>query len=47
MLFVRVGPFIGTQEAKLLHTAMLRVFSAIEPAPDPNDVVGLTRPNSP
>ena len=43
--FVRVGPFIGQQEAALLHAAMLRVFSAIEPEPDPNDVVGFSRPN--
>ena len=29
----------------MLHAAMLRVFSAIEPEPDPNDVVGFARPN--
>ena len=43
--FVRVGSFIGQQDVSLLRMAMLRVFSAIEPEPDPNDVVGFTRLN--
>ena len=38
-------PIHRTTRGGVLHAAMLRVFSAIEPEPDPNDVVGFTRPN--
>ena len=43
--FVRVGHLIGQGEAELLRAALATVFSAIEPEPDPDDVVGFTRPN--
>ena len=43
--FVRVGPLIDAGQAARLREAMIKVFSAIEPDTDPDDVVSFTRPN--
>src|SRR5205085_1098585 len=43
--FVHIGPLIGRREAELLREAMSTVFGAIEPEPDPDEVVGFARPN--
>jgi hypothetical protein len=43
--FVCVGPLIDEEQAARLRAAMLEVFSALEPQVDPDDVIGINRPN--
>jgi hypothetical protein len=45
--FIRIGPFIGRQEAELLRAAMLTVFAEIQPEADPNEIVNFARPRPP
>ena len=42
--FVRVGPLIGAEQAALLQRAMQIVFAEIEPEPDPDEAVNVSRP---
>ena len=43
--FVWVGPSIDDEQTVRLRAVMLEVFSAIEPEPSPDELVGFTRPN--
>ena len=43
--FVRVGRFIGAQDAALLREAMLKVFGRLQTEPDPDTVVSFSSPN--
>jgi hypothetical protein len=44
--FVRVGPLIGTEEAKLFREAMLAVFSKLDDPIDPDEIIGSTQTDS-
>ncbi|HEY5212215.1 MAG TPA: hypothetical protein VIJ38_04255 [Acidobacteriaceae bacterium] len=45
--FIHIGELIGTEHLDLLRITMSTVFSQIEPDPDPDEIVRLSRPPKP